>query len=129
MMRYRGGMTMVKGLGLDLCEVSRMEKLLGDERFMARFFSEGEIRYIRSKGRAAAQTMAGIFAAKEALAKALGTGIAFELKDVCVVHDGKGKPEYALSGTAKDLGEGDRFFLSVTHDGGVAAAVCVREDV
>ena len=34
---------MIKGLGLDLCEISRMEKLLEDERFLNRYFNEGEI--------------------------------------------------------------------------------------
>lgn len=119
---------MVKGLGLDLCEISRMEKLLADDRFLNRFFSGEERDYIRSKGKGAAQTAAGIYAAKEALAKSLGTGIVFELKEVCVLHDQAGQPAYSLSGRAAELGKGDRFLLSVSHDGGIAAAVCVRED-
>jgi len=118
---------MIRGLGLDLCEIARMDKLLKDERFLERFFSEGEIGYIRSKGKNAAQTMAGIFAAKEALTKALGTGIVFDLKEISICHDEAGQPGYSLSGKAEELGNGDRFFLSITHDGGTAAAVCVRE--
>ena len=78
---------MIRGLGLDLCEISRMEKILSDNRFLNRYFNEGEINYIRSKGKGAAQTMAGIYAAKEALAKALGTGITFELKEINIFHD------------------------------------------
>ena len=116
-----------KGIGLDLCEVSRMEKLTGDERFLERFFTAGEAAYIRSKGRSAAQTMAGIFAAKEAMVKALGTGISFDLKDICIRHDEAGCPFYVLKGAAAELGEEDRFLLSISHDGGIAAAVCVRE--
>ena len=119
---------MVRGVGLDLCEISRMEKLLADSRFLNRFFTGEETEYIRSKGKNAAQTMAGIFAAKEALAKALGTGITFELRDVSVGHDENGQPFYRLTGQAAALGEGSRFFLSVSHEGGTAAAVCVRED-
>ena len=119
---------MVKGLGLDLCEVSRIEKLLTDGRFLERFFTDDEAAYIRGKGKNAAQTAAGIYAAKEALAKALGTGIAFELKEAGVRHDGAGMPVYDLTGKAAELAAGDRFHLSVTHDGGIAAAVCVRED-
>ena len=119
---------MVKGLGMDLCEISRMEKLITDDHFLNRFFNEGEIGYIRTKGKGAAQTLAGIYAAKEALAKALGTGIAFDLKEISIFHDEAGQPAYSLSGKAEKLGEGDRFFLSITHDGGIAAAVCVRED-
>lgn len=119
---------MVKGLGMDLCEISRMEKLIADDHFMNRYFSEGEIAYIRTKGKGSAQTLAGIYAAKEALAKALGTGIAFDLKEISIFHNEAGQPAYSLSGKAEKLGEGDRFFLSITHDGGIAAAVCVRED-
>ena len=118
---------MVKGVGLDLCGISRMEKLVADERFLNRFFSPEEIAYIRSKGRSAAQTMAGIYAAKEALAKALGTGISFELKEACICHDASGMPGYELAGKAAELAGDDLLHLSVTHDGGMAAAVCIRE--
>ena len=119
---------MVKGIGLDLCDIARMERLIGDERFLNRYFTEGEIAYIRSKRKNGAQTMAGIYAAKEAFAKALGTGIAFDLKEISVFHNEAGQPAYSLSGKAEKLGEGDRFFLSITHDAGTAAAVCVREN-
>ena len=119
---------MVKGLGLDLCEISRMEKLLNDDRFLRKYFNEEEISYIQAKGKSGAQTMAGIYAAKEALAKALGTGITFDLKEICIIHNEAGMPEYSLSGKAGLLGAGDRFLLSITHDGGNAAAVCIRED-
>ena len=118
---------MCKGLGFDLCEIARMEKLLADDRFLNRFFSEEEIRYIRSKGKGAAQSMAGIFAAKEALAKALGTGLSFELKEAEVRHTEEGQPCYALSGQVAELAGGDRFWLSITHEAGVAGAVCIRE--
>ena len=119
---------MVKGLGLDLCGISRMERMLSDERFLNRFFTADEIDYILAKGKSAAQTMAGIYAAKEALAKALGTGIAFDLKEIGICHDEAGMPGYILSGKAAELGCGDCFLLSITHDAGIAAAVCVREN-
>ena len=118
---------MIKGLGIDLCEITRMEKLLEDERFLKRYFGKDEIDYIRTKGKSASQTMAGIYAAKEAFSKALGTGIAFDLKEVCIRHDQAGMPAYSLCGKAEKMGEGDCFWLSITHDGGIAAAVCVRE--
>ena len=69
-----------KGIGLDLCQINRMEKLVTEERFLNRFFNPEEISYIRSKGKNRAQTLAGIFAAKEAVCKALGTGVAFDLR-------------------------------------------------
>ena len=120
-------MTMITGLGMDLCRISRMEKLISDERFLERYFTKDEITYIHARGNNAAQTMAGIFAAKEAFAKALGTGIAFDLKDAGVYHNTEGMPGYVLSGQAELLAAGDRFHLSISHDSGIAAAVCVRE--
>ena len=116
-----------RGVGLDLCEIVRMEKLLENDRFLSRFFTEGEAAYIRAGGKASAQRMAGIFAAKEAFSKSIGTGIAFELREVEVKHEASGQPYYAFSGEAERLAGTDRFFLSISHDGGIAAAVCIRE--
>ena len=118
---------MFKGLGFDLCEVARMEKKAGDDRFLGRFFTEGEAAYVRSRGARAAESLAGIFAAKEAFAKAMGTGIAFDLREVEVRHGEKGEPLYALTGKAAEMAGGDRFLLSISHDGGMAGAVCLRE--
>ncbi len=122
---------MIAGIGIDLCEISRMEKLLEDDRFLTRYFSAEEQAYIRGKGKASAQTMAGIYAAKEALVKALGSGIvSTDLSAVDVTHDTYGKPSYVLQGEYARLSEDKRissFYLSITHDGGMAAAVCVAE--
>ncbi len=118
---------MIIGLGLDICEISRMEKYIQDDRFLTRYFTPEEIRYVRSKGAVAAQTLAGLFASREALGKALGKGIDFELNEAEIRHDINGCPYYCFSGCLAERVTGDRFFLSVTHDGGIAAAVCVRE--
>ena len=118
---------MIRGVGLDLCEIARMEKLTADNRFLERYFTGEETAYIRAKGKGAAQTMAGIYAAKEAFCKALGTGIAYDLKEIGIAHDTAGTPYYVLSGKAGQTGQGDCFWLSITHDGGNAAAVCIRE--
>ena len=121
---------MIAGVGIDLCEISRMEKLLSDGRFLARFFSVAEQEYSHGKGKSAAQTMAGIFAAKEAFTKSLGVGIAADIRDISVLHDANGAPYYSLSGdyarTAEERGI-STFFLSITHEGDMAAAVCVAE--
>lgn len=122
---------MIAGIGIDLCEIARMEKLLENGHFLARFFSPEEQAYIRGKGKTAPQTMAGIYAAKEALVKALGCGIvSADLGQIGVVHDSYGKPAYVLQGEYARLAEDKRissFYLSITHDGGMAAAVCVAE--
>ena len=70
--------------------------------------------------------MAGIFAAKEALAKALGVGIAADIREICVKHDANGAPYYSLSGEYARFAEERRisgFFLSITHERDMAAAV------
>ena len=121
---------MIAGIGIDLCEIARMEKLLEDGRFLSRYFSPEEQAYIAGKGRSAAQTMAGIFAAKEALGKALGVGIAADIREICVKHDANGAPYYSLSGEYARFAEDRRissFCLSITHEGNMAAAVCVAE--
>ena len=122
---------MIIGIGMDLCDISRMEKLLSDGRFLARFFSAEEQAYIQSKGKSAAQSMAGIYAAKEALTKALGTGITSgELADICVLHDEHGAPYYDLRGSYAEMAKArqiNALFLSITHEAGIAAAMCVAE--
>ena len=124
----REGMhSMIRGVGLDLCEIARMEKLIADDRFLERYFTVEETCYIRAKGKRAAQTAAGIYAAKEAFCKAVGTGIVYDLKEIGISHDPAGTPYYDLSGKAGQAWQGDCFCLSITHDGGNAAAVCIRE--
>ncbi len=120
-------MDMCKGIGLDLCEIGRMEKLLQDGRFLERYFTPGEIAYIRSRGKSAAATLAGLFAAREALGKALGGGLDFEMKEAEVCHTEAGAPYFRLSGRLKERVGDSRLFLSVSHDGGMAAAVCLLE--
>ena len=118
---------MCKGLGLDLCEIARMEKLLKDDRFISRFFTPDEKAYVLSRGKGAAATLAGLFAAREALGKALGCGIDFDLKEAEVCHTESGAPYYRLSGSLKNRVGNNRLFLSISHDGGIAAAVCLIE--
>ncbi len=122
---------MIVGVGIDLCEIARMEKLLVDGRFLGRYFSLEEQEYIENKGRCAADTMAGIYAAKEALVKALGTGITgTDLQDICVLHDKCGAPyyelrgEYALHAAQRNI---TNLHLSISHDGGIAAAIAIAE--
>lgn len=114
----------IRGLGLDLCEIDRMRPHLED-RFLERNFTEGEADYIRSRGEQAAQSMAGIWAAKEAVMKALGTGIAFPMREVEICHTELGQPTVALHGKAAETALGGSFLLSITHECGMAAAVAL----
>ncbi len=65
---------MIRGIGIDLCDIERMKKAVAREGFVKRLFSEGEIAYAKDKADAASH-YAAAFAAKEALAKAGGWGL------------------------------------------------------
>jgi len=118
-------MSNILGVGIDLCGIARMETLLADDRFLDRFFTDTEKVYIRGKGRAAAASMAGIWAAKEAFLKAAGTGLSIPMKDVGVTHTALGQPVYALTGQASAVVAEGSVLLSITHEDGTAAAVCI----
>lgn len=122
---------MIRGIGVDLCEIARMEKFTADSRFVQRFFSEEEREYLLDRGTSLAQTLAGMYAAKEAFSKALGTGVSgFELNEVEVLHSPEGQPYYAVSGKALVAQEERgiaRMLLSISHDGGMAIAFAVGQ--
>ena len=114
---------MILGVGVDLCEVSRMAEAISHPRFMERVFSEAERAYLNSRGIGAAQTAAGLYAAKEAYLKARGTGIdTLALSSIDITHSPLGQPRYAFSGL-----DGIAAHLSISHDGGMAIALCVLE--
>lgn len=123
----------MRGLGIDLCEVERIEQTLKkSSAFLQRCFTDGERAYIASRGQMGAQSAAAMFAAKEAFLKAVGAGIGggIALDEIGVEHLPGGAPAYRLTGTAQArLGElgAERAFLSLTHEAGMAAAVCVIE--
>lgn len=124
---------MIVGLGLDLCPVERGAQMLEKERFLERVFTPVEREYLAARGTLAAQSAAGLYAAKEAVLKALGTGIGPEgtaLLQVEVTHGAYGAPQVRLTGTAlsrlQSLG-GARVHLTITHDGGMAAAAAIAE--
>jgi len=123
----------MKGLGIDLCEISRIEAAIAkNDRFLERWYTQEEQEYIRACGKTGAQSAAAMFAAKEAFLKAVGTGIGrgIALTEIAVDHDELGAPQYMLTGAAaQKIGEmgAQRAWLSISHEGGMAAAVCVIE--
>ncbi len=120
------------GLGIDLCEIARIERAIRNEAFLRRYFTQEERGYILSRGAAGAQSAAAMFAAKEAFLKAVGAGIGggIALEEIGIIHEKGGAPRYALGDAAekrlKELGAA-RALLSLTHEAGIAAAVCVIE--
>ena len=121
-------MCKVRGVGIDLCEIARMEPLLRDDRFLARYFTPDEAAYIRGRGASAAQSLAGLYAAKEAVLKALGTGLSLPLGEIEVTHSPAGQPLCRLSGSALERAGGGHIHLSISHEGPMAAAFAVFSD-
>ena len=125
-------MCKVIAIGTDLCEIARIERAISREHFYGRVFSEGERAYLETKGRARAASAAAMFAAKEAVAKALGTGFAGGVEPwvIEVTHGEHGAPGIRLHGDAlarlEALG-GGRVLLSLTHEGDMSMAFAVIE--
>lgn len=94
---------MIIGIGTDIVRVSRMQRDLDrfGEKFARRILTDHELVEFRQDVRKA-HFLARRFAAKEAAAKALGTGFAhgIHLHDIGVAHDANGKPELVLTGGA-----------------------------
>lgn len=93
-------MSELRGIGLDICDIARMAQQLDNTHFLQRILTKEEIAYLRSRGASAADTLAGLYAAKEAIVKALGCGIAFPLTEIAISHTAQGQPTAALSGEA-----------------------------
>ena len=121
----------VVGLGLDLVEVERIRALLekSGDRFKERVFTENEIAYCDSCADAAMH-YAARFAAKEAVAKVLGTGFSSGVswRDIEVLRGVSGAPSVLLHGgalgVARELGVA-RILLTLTHTKSAAAACAV----
>jgi len=114
----------VTGVGVDIVKIRRFKKNFG-RRFIERCFTASEMAYIETKG---AASMAGLFAAKEAAAKAIGTGFSgFWPCDIEVTRDERGKPYIVLHGKAKAAANGAEIHISISHtdDDAVAFAVAV----
>ena len=125
---------MIYGIGCDIVKVSRLEKWVRSEgSYIERFFHEDERLSESVSFQRRCESYAGKFAAKEAFSKALGTGISgFSLKDVYVVSDSKGKPEFRVTVKALELveelcGKNSRIHVSISHEKEYAVAYAVIE--
>jgi holo-[acyl-carrier protein] synthase len=125
---------MVIGLGTDLIEIARIERSVArfGDHFLNRVFTPGEIAYCQAK-KSSAESLAARFAAKEAGAKALGTGISrgVSWKEFEVRRKPGQRPEIHLSGRAAEIAASlgvRRVSLSLTHSREMSMAVVVAED-
>ncbi|MFG3301237.1 holo-ACP synthase [Micromonospora chersina] len=121
---------MIVAVGIDVVLVDRFARSLARTPLLAdRLFTAAE-RYTRAGNPRSPESMAARFAAKEAVAKALGAPAGLNWHDCEVVPDPEGRPWLTVSGTvaaaAAERGI-NRWHLSLSHDGGIASAMVVAE--
>ena len=121
---------MIAGIGVDIVDIARLEAALRrTPGLAARLFTEAEQSGV-SERHAPAESLAGCFAAKEALAKVLGAPPGLRWTDAEVVRNGAGRPFLTVRGTvaatAREQGIG-AWHLSLSHDGGWCVAMVVGE--
>lgn len=114
------------GLGTDIVEISRIEKAINKtEKFLTKVFTDKEIRYCESK-KSRFESYAGRFCAKEAIAKAMGTGVRnFELTDIEVLNDDLGKPYVKLYGNLEPLLKNKELMITISHCKEYATATAI----
>lgn len=120
----------IYGIGTDIIEIDRFLKdgrPMG-ERFMARCFSVDEREYLKDRH---VQNTAGFFAAKEAVAKALGTGfVGFKPSAIEIVHNKAGKPDVILHEGAAKIAEAagiKKIEVSISHCKSYATAMAAAQ--
>jgi phosphopantetheine--protein transferase-like protein len=115
-------------LGVDLISIDRIEKAIKRRsHFLERIFSSKEIEEVKNR-KNFYEALAGKFACKEAVIKALGGGLSF--KEITILHNERGVPYVVLSGRAKHRFEelmANDISVSISHNGGFAVAVAIVE--
>ncbi|MDR3317929.1 MAG: holo-ACP synthase [Clostridiales bacterium] len=115
-------------IGIDIVEVERMAHSAENEAFVRKVFTLEEIRYYEEGGKSV-QTLAGMFAAKEAIVKAIGTGFAgIDYLDVEIRHSLGGKPEAVLFRGARSLLGARKVEISISHEKRYAVASALLTD-
>ena len=126
---------MIIGIGVDIIEIEWVRQAIqNNKNFLSKLFTEREIDYFISRNMNS-EVIAGNFAAKEAVSKALGTGIrGFSFKDIEILRNELGKPEVILHNGANLIGNklvGNnnslRVHLSISHNNSSAIAYSVLE--
>nr|WP_234410421.1 holo-ACP synthase [Caldalkalibacillus mannanilyticus] len=119
---------MIKGIGTDLVEIARIDQILKEQpRFVERILTEQEKKYFSGLSPLRqTEFVAGRFAAKEALSKALQTGIGphFSWKDVSILPSEGGAPQVIWHGRQERFST----HISITHTAEYALAYVVLEE-
>ena len=120
---------MIVGIGNDIIEIERIEKAISKEGFKNKVYTQRELENIEKRGDRV-ETYAGIFSAKEAISKAIGTGVReFSLTDLEILNDDLGKPYVVVSERLdkiiKDKKEDYQIEISISHSKKYATAVAI----
>lgn len=122
---------MIIGVGIDIVEIRRIkDAMVANSRFLEKIFTATELEYLNSRNMRP-EYVAGRFAAKEAVAKALGTGFrGFDFKDIEIDRTTLGKPIVILKGKAKLIAKKEgqyNIHLSISHGQDSAVAYAIFE--
>ncbi|ENK1244357.1 holo-ACP synthase [Clostridium sporogenes] len=123
---------MIYGIGTDITEIKRIEKATTrNKNFINKLFTKDEVELWEKKN-FNLWFIAGRFAAKEAISKALGTGIrGFNFKDIEIINNELGKPEVVLKPKAeeiiKKISKNYKIHLSISHEKEYAIAYALLE--
>ncbi|MBU3196226.1 holo-ACP synthase [Clostridium algidicarnis] len=126
----------IKGIGTDIIEIDRIKNAdLRNAKFALRIFTKKELEYYNTKNY---ESMAGGFAAKEAISKAIGTGFrGFNFKDIEVLRDTLGRPYVILSKSAEKVlrdkfnlkGKDYAIHISISHNNSMAISYSIIEEI
>jgi len=122
---------LIMGVGTDIVEIGRIKNAMdANSRFLEKIFTATELEYLQSRN-LRPEYVAGRFAAKEAVAKALGTGFrGFDFKDIEIDRTTLGKPIVILKGKAKLIAKKEgqyNIHLSISHGQDSAVAYAIWE--
>ncbi|MHB9335451.1 MULTISPECIES: holo-ACP synthase [Fusobacterium] len=120
---------MIVGIGNDIIEIERIEKAISKEGFKNKIYTQRELENIEKRGNRT-ETYAGIFSAKEAISKAIGTGVReFSLTDLEILNDDLGKPYVVVSEKLdkilKAKKEDYQIEISISHSKKYATAMAI----
>ena len=120
---------MIVGIGNDIIEIERIEKAILKEGFKDKIYTQRELENIKKRGNRA-ETYAGVFSAKEAISKAIGTGVReFSLTNLEILNDDLGKPYVVVSEKLdkiiKNKKEDYQIEISISHSKKYAIAMAI----
>jgi holo-[acyl-carrier protein] synthase len=120
----------IAGIGVDIVEIARLEDALRRTPGLAtRLFTPAERTWAGGR-RTSSASLAGSFAAKEALAKVLGAPVGLHWTDAEVLRDSAGRPFLQVRGTVAAVAQAQgigTWHVSLSHDGGMCIAMVIAE--